>query len=130
MEFLPNDPESRFLLADCLDNTGHVDAAILEYEKLFANGVDFPRAYLPYGELLAQKESWNQAKAYLLLAILQDPKNARAYYWLGVVHLRLGEFQFAVESLEESNRLYPGYAETQFFLEQAKAGQGKPNAGN
>lgn len=56
------------------------------------------------------------------MATLHDSKSATAFYSLGVVHFRLQEFQFAVESLEESNRLYPDYAQTHFFLAQAKAG--------
>jgi tetratricopeptide (TPR) repeat protein len=123
LELLPNDPESRFVLADCLNNIGQPEYALLEYEKLFANGEDYPRAFHPYGELLAEAGKLNQAKAYLLLAILQNPNNAGAYHRLGVVHLQLGEFEFAVESLEESNRLYPGDAATLFYLETAKTKQ-------
>ena len=123
LELLPNDPESQFLLADCLNNIGQSDDALLEYEKLFANGEDYPRAFQPYGELLAEKGKLNQAKAYLLLAILHNPKNAAAYHRLGVVHLQLGEFEFAIESLEESNRLYPGDAANLFYLEAAKTRQ-------
>ena len=123
LELLPNDPESQFLLADCLNNIGQSDDALLEYEKLFANGEDYPRAFQPYGELLAEKGKLNQAKAYLLLAILQNPKNAGAYHRLGVVHLQLGELEFAIESLVESNRLYQGDAATLFYLEAAKTRQ-------
>ncbi len=123
LELLPNDPESRFVLADCLNNIGQAEDALLEYEKLFANGEDYPRAFHPYGELLAEAGKLNQAKAYLLLAILQNPNNAGAFHRLGVVHLQLGEFEFAVESLEESNRLYPGDTATLFYLETAKTKQ-------
>ena len=121
LELLPADPESHFILADCFRNTGLKDAALSEYEKLFANG-DFPRAYQPYGELLAEAGQLDQAKAYLLLAILNYPKKAGAYYFLGLVHLRLKEFDLAAESLEESNRLYPDDAETLFNLALAYAG--------
>ncbi|MFY8201779.1 MAG: hypothetical protein ACOVLE_13970, partial [Pirellula staleyi] len=106
-----------------LNNIGQPEDALLEYEKLFANGEDYPRAFHPYGELLAEAGKLNQAKAYLLLAILQNPNNAGDYHRLGVVHLQLGEFEFAVESLEESNRLYPGDAATLFYLETAKTKQ-------
>lgn len=124
LKLIPNDPESRFLLASCLSNTGQKEEAIAEYDKLFANGGDYPRAYHPFGELLAEIGNLEQAKAYLLMAVLHNQKNAGAFYSLGLVHLRLKEFQFSVESLGESNRIYPDNAQTLFFLAQAKAGLG------
>ena len=124
LKIIPNDPESRYILAGCLSNTGHKEEAIDEFDKLFANGGDYPRAYHPFGELLAEIGNWEQAKAYLLMAVLHNPKNAVAYYSLGVVHLQLREFQFALESLEESNRLYADDARTLFYMAQAKAGLG------
>ena len=124
LKIIPNDPESRYILAGCLSNTGHKKEAIDEFDKLFANGGDHPRAYHPFGELLAEIGNWEQAKAYLLMAVLHNPKNAGAYYSLGVVHLHLKEFQFALESLEESNRLYADDARTLFYMAQAKVGLG------
>ncbi len=124
LEILPKDPESRFILARCLSNMGRSGEALEEYDQLFANGVDYPRAYLPFGQLLAETGNLEQAKAYLLMAVLHEPKNAGAYYALGLVHLRLREFQFAVESFDESNRLYAEDAQTLFYLAQAKAGLG------
>jgi tetratricopeptide (TPR) repeat protein len=125
LELIPNDPESRFILADCLTNTGRPEQALIEYEKLFANGQDYIRASEAYGQLLAVTGNFEQAKAYLLLAILHNEKSAAAYYWLGLVHIQLEEYPFAEESLEQSNRLFPDDAETLFYLAQAKAGLGK-----
>ena len=106
------------------EDTGQKEEAIDEYDRLFANGGDYPRAYHPFGDLLAEIGNLEQAKAYLLMAVLYNQKNAGAYYSLGLVHLRLKEFQFSVESLEASNRLYPDNAQTLFFLAQANAGRG------
>jgi tetratricopeptide (TPR) repeat protein len=128
LKTIPNDLESRFILASCFANLDKKDEAMKEYDRLFANGVDYPRAYLPFGELLAERGYLQQAKAYLLMATLHDQKSAAAFYALGVVHVREQEFQFAVESLEESNRLYPDFARTLFSLAQAKAGLGDHSA--
>ena len=125
LEILPNELEGRYVLASCLNNIGKKTEALDEYAKLFANGLDYPRAYLPYGELLAESGHLEQAKAYFLMAILHQPKNAEAYCSLGIVHLQLDEFPFAVESLEESNRLVADNLKTYFYLAQAKAGCGK-----
>ena len=124
LEILPKDLESRFILARCLGNLGRSEEALEEYDQLFADGVDYPRAYFPFGQLLAETGNLEPAKAYLLMAVLYDPKSAGAYYALGLVHLRLKEFQFAVESFEESNRLYSEDAQTLFYLAQAQAGLG------
>ncbi|MCC6509710.1 MAG: tetratricopeptide repeat protein [Pirellulaceae bacterium] len=108
LELLPGDPESRYIVASCLSNMGQVDQAIQEYELLFADGVGFARAYQPYGELLAAQGQFEQAKAYLLLAILRKPDNASAFSSLGDVHLRLGETEFAEEAFREARRLTLG----------------------
>jgi tetratricopeptide (TPR) repeat protein len=122
LERLPDDPESRFVLADCLRNTGRSAEAIDEYDRLFASGIEYERAYHPFGDLLAKEGEYSGAKAYLLLAVLREPENASIYYTLGVVHLKLGEYAFAVESLTESDRLAPNLPSTWFYLAQAKVG--------
>ena len=120
LELLPNDLESQFVLADCLTNVGD-PRAIDEFDKLFANQRDFPRAYFPYAAMLAKHGRLEQSKAYFLLTILQDGKNSNAFLQLGIVHLRLGEYSFALESLEQSDKLYSGQAETLFYTGQATA---------
>ena len=123
LELLPNDLESQFVLADCLTNVGD-PRAIDEFDNLFANQRDFPRAYFPYAAMLATHGRLEQSKAYFLLAILHDEKNSSAFLQLGIVHLRLGEYSLALESLEQSDKLYPGAAETLFYTGQATAGLG------
>ena len=105
LELAPNDPESRFIVASCLANLGKTEQAIDEYELLFADGIGFPRAYLPYGELLAAQGQWEQAKAYLLFAILRNPTNPAAFYSLSKVHQALGEEKFAAEALATAEQL-------------------------
>lgn len=123
LELLPNDLESQFVLADCLTNVGD-PRAIDEFDKLFANNRNFPRAYFPYATMLATHGRLEQSKAYFLLAILHDEKNSSAFLQLGIVHLRLGEYSLALESLEQSDKLYPGAAEILFYMGQATAGLG------
>ncbi|MEQ1827047.1 MAG: tetratricopeptide repeat protein [Pirellula sp.] len=122
---LSDDPESRFVLAGCLRNIGRRDEALVEYEKLFSTGSDYPRAYEPFGHLLAELGRYEQAKAYLILATLHNEKSSNAYFTLGVVHLRLGEFDFAVESLERSNQIFPNDPETLYYLAEAKSKLGQ-----
>jgi tetratricopeptide (TPR) repeat protein len=107
LELVPGDPESRYIVASCLNNLGRVEQALQEYELLFSDGVGFPRAYQSYGELLAANNQLEKAKAYLLLAVLRNPQNAGAYESLAAVHLQLNEPEFAEEALQEANRLDP-----------------------
>ena len=125
LKLVPDDPESRFVLADCLKNTGRFEEAIQEYEALFASGLSYPRAAEAYGRLLATNGGFEQAKAYLLLAIAEDDKNADAYHWLGWVHFQLMEFAFAEESLEHANQLIPHSPETLYYWARSKASLGK-----
>ncbi len=119
LELVPGDPESRYIVASCYSNLGKTQLALEEYDLLFRDGVGFPRAYQPYGELLASQGDLEQAKAYLLLAILRNPENASAYRSLGEVHNRLQEYQFAKEALAESLRLAPGNEAVKAELEKA-----------
>jgi tetratricopeptide (TPR) repeat protein len=122
---IPTDMESHFILADCLFNMNRVDEAFAQYELLLLLG-DFPRAYLPYGEMLADRERLSEAKAYLLQAVIacRDSNRPRAYYALGSVHFMLGEFELAIESLEETDRLYPADPGTLTLLAEAYIGNG------
>jgi len=122
---IPDDLESRYILASCLNHLGQKALAMAEYEMLFAGGLDYPRAYQPYGELLGELGHLEQSKAYLLMAILHNAKNASSYFSLGVVHFQLGEFQFALEALGESNQLAADEPQTLVYLAQAKVGVGK-----
>ncbi len=121
MELLPDDPESRFVLADCLRHMGDNEGALKQYELLFNGPKDWGRAYFPYAELLVELHEYAKAKPFLLLGILRDPKNAYGRYLLGKVHLELGEFGFAVESLNEADRLFPQDAATLKLLAEAKS---------
>lgn len=121
LELIPNDPESRFVLADCLKNTGDVAGSLVQYDLLFSAGQDWGRAYLPYGELLLNQQDYTKAKTYLLLAVLREPQRAYVHYLLGKTHLALREYDFAYQSLAEANRLYPNDTETLKLLEQAKS---------
>ena len=125
LKLIADDPESRFVLADCLKNTGRMEEAVDEYEELFANGLSYPRAAEAYGRVLATMDRLEQAKGYLLLAIAEDDKNADAYHWLGWVHFQLMEFDFAVESFEHANRIRPNNPETIEYLARSKEGRGR-----
>jgi tetratricopeptide (TPR) repeat protein len=120
LELLVDDPESRYVLADCLHHTGDDKGAMAQYELLFSGPKDWGKAYLPYADLLVEHGEFARAKPYLLLALLIDPANAYTHFLLGRAHLELGEYSFAVDSLTEANRIFPNEPETIRLLNEAK----------
>ena len=120
LDLIPEDLESRFVLADSLVNRGDDQEALNQYRQLFEIG-DFPRAYLPFGELLQRLGDLTTAKTYLTLAsIIDESHQARAHYSLGIVLLELEEYSEAVKALSISNQLYPNDPSTLMFLDEAE----------
>ncbi|MCA9190463.1 MAG: tetratricopeptide repeat protein [Planctomycetales bacterium] len=119
LELIPGDPESHYVLADCLKSLGDNESALAEYDLLMQQPDEFPRAYVPFGELLVELHQWERARAILLLAVLYQPENPYANFLLGRVHLELGETEFAIESLKRADQLHPNEPRTQQLLEQA-----------
>ncbi len=122
LELLGDDAESRYVLADCLHQMGDDKGALAQYELLFEGPQDWGKAYLPYAELLVGRGEFVKARAFLMMAVLHDPQNAYTHFLLGRTHLELGEFRFAKDSLEESNRLAPNESATLELLKSATAG--------
>lgn len=120
LELLIDDPESRYVLADCLHHLGDDTAALAQYELLFSGPKDWGKAYLPYADLLVEHGEFARAKPYLILALVIDPANAYTHYLLGRTHLELGEYKFAVDSLTEANRIYPNEPATLKLLGAVK----------
>ena len=130
IRLIPDDLESYFVLADCLVNMSQGDEAFEVYQELFAIG-EYQRAYLPFGLLLTERGHFTAAQAYLLEAVVtaSDEDRALANYSLGHVYVWLGEFELAVQLLEEANELYPNDPGTLSLLAEAYLGGGDLESG-
>ena len=113
----PDDLESRFLLADSLNNLERYAEAHSEYQILF-DTEDYPRAHLPYGELLLNSGLTDQAEPYLISALITDNEEhmARAYYNLGLLYSATDQFEVAVSALENVIKAYPDDQATMILL--------------
>ena len=113
----PNDLESRFLLADSLNNLERFAEAHAEYQALF-DIEDYSRAHLPYGELLLNSGLIEQAEPYLIAALITDNEEhmARAYYDLGLLYSATDQYDVAISSLENVISAYPDDAATMVLL--------------
>lgn len=117
---LPDDLESWFVMADCLRQLGRDDEAYLVYQQLFQKG-DYGRAYLPFGELLMDLQRYDRAVEFLLMATIapSESHRIRALYDLGFTHLQLGQYDLALESLLECERLAGGESATVALIGEA-----------
>ena len=127
LKLIENDLESQFLLAECLRVTKRNDEAMLEFERLFDLEPDYERGYLPFGMLLVEEGHLAAAKIYLAMGVFLYPNRADAHQALGAVHLQLGEYEFASQSLLEANRLNPREANTLLLLARTKLATGDAN---
>ena len=123
----PDDLESRFLLADSLNNLERYAEAHSEYQTLF-DSEDYPRAHLPYGELLLNSGLTDQAEPYLISALITDNEEhmARAYYNLGLLYSATDQFEVAVSALENVIEAYPDDEATMILLAYCLRRNGRP----
>ncbi|MCA9143846.1 MAG: tetratricopeptide repeat protein [Planctomycetales bacterium] len=125
LTLIADDLESQFLLAECLRQMKRDDESMMQFERLFELDPDYARGYIPFGTLLAQQGHLTAAKVYLSMAVYLYPKRDDAFHTLGAVHLRLGEYEFAKQSLLEANTLNPNDPSTLLLLAKAKVALGE-----
>ena len=121
LRLIPEDLETRYVLADSLATLGETDAAIKEFDALFERG-DYAPALSAFGELLFEEGQLTAAKGFLLQAVMvnEDEKQGQAYYVLGEVHASLSEHQMAVECFENAQRLAPRNEAVEEALRRAR----------
>ncbi|MEL6107676.1 MAG: tetratricopeptide repeat protein [Planctomycetota bacterium] len=122
LRLIPEDLETRFVLADSLATLGESDEAIRQYDALFERG-DYPPALLTFGELLLQRGHPTAAKAFLLQAVLVDEgeRLGRVYFLLGQSHETLGENELAVDCFVNAQELLPQNAQVSKALRRSKS---------
>lgn len=125
LEILPDDEESRYILADSTANLGDAEEAIRQFQQLHATQARFPQSYLAYAELLLQERGPEAAEPYLILAAVADPSNSRTHVLLGEVGIRLGNLTMAIESLEKANELSPDDTRTLLLLAECFTSSGR-----
>ena len=125
---LPNDPESLLVLADCLRQTNQLEDAVLTCQLLVDVEPMYALAYLLYGELLVEQQSYQVAVDVCTFAALALPpgsrRQLRAELLLGIAHLQLEEFRKADEILFRLYEANPRDLETMAYLAQAREGIG------
>jgi len=123
LKLIPDVLESRFLFADCQLCQGRRAEALRLYDELFDVG-DFPRAYVNYAELLSEAGRLDEAKSYLIPAVLGEDRRQqdRALYLLGIVHLSLGEYAFALKCFNDLDAAYENDSDVLMLKAEAITG--------
>lgn len=123
LDYINDDPESLFVVADSLYHLGRSEESYGHYQRLFRSTPQYSRAFGSFGELLHERSEYQTAQSYLMRAVVADPDNPRPYYYLGQSHRSIGEFDFATEAFAQSDSLLPNqpgvlfsYAETEVLL--------------
>jgi tetratricopeptide (TPR) repeat protein len=73
---------------------------------------EFRRNYLSLGSVFFQREYFDQAEAWLRLALRDDPHSAEALYGLGSIYLKKEKTAEARETFERALTLRAGYPDT------------------
>lgn len=128
LKLIEDDLESQFLLAECLRQLGRIGESMVQFERLFEIEPNYGRGYIPFGTLLAQGGHLTAAKAYLSMGVFLNPDRDDAHHALGAVHLRLGEYELAAQSLAEAALLNPNEPSTLLLLARAKVATGETEA--
>ncbi|PJZ77315.1 anaphase-promoting complex, cyclosome, subunit 3 [Leptospira neocaledonica] len=110
LKYNPNNLDLLFQLAETYYNRGDLLAAEETYRRIVDStpGDSFTEtALLNLGVVLDQMERYGEAITYLNRVLDLNPKNAKAYYNLGLVYKHTGNGTQAIENFRKSSYLDP-----------------------
>ena len=113
----PDDSFARYYLAASLAEAGESEAAVEHLREALRLRPDFPEASADLGALLVRLDRPAEALPWLELASTRGDLRGRAQLMIGVVQLRLGDMDAAVESLRAAAIGDPGVAVDARFYE-------------
>lgn len=95
----PKEPNHLRFRAELHRLSGHLGAAIKDYDKVRRLAPDSPEGYNGLAEVYLQKGEFEQARQYALEAFEREPDYWAAPYNLGMIEDRLGDSEAVVEHL-------------------------------
>jgi tetratricopeptide (TPR) repeat protein len=105
LELAPDDPDAGWLLGKAHLSNGDLGAALSTFEKAAAAGPEIPVwAHNEFGRTLAQAGRTDAALTQFRAALAEDPENAQALFFVGLVLEGLGRIDEAVEHYCRSQR--------------------------
>lgn len=103
LEQEPNNARAHYILADCIEQQGNIDGALVEYNKAIALEETEPLFYLRRGLLIARQGNHKDAIRDMSHAIQIRPKYAEAWYWRGMIKHNSG--QMPCDDLNQARNL-------------------------
>jgi tetratricopeptide (TPR) repeat protein len=105
LKTIPADPESLFLAAAYLQNTGDLDQAITYYRQALDRYPNAAEAHHRLGVALAEQDKLAEALPHFAEVVRLEPKDENAHYNLGRVLLEMGKPAEAAPHLRAALRL-------------------------
>ncbi len=126
VELRPTDLEALFLLASVLDELGaNEDAALAQYRELIARNPQDPRAYAGLGNILTNRQQFEDATAALRRARELDPNNFDATFYMARLLLQQGQRKQAIALFREAIQFDPRSAKAHYQLATALTRDGQ-----
>jgi tetratricopeptide (TPR) repeat protein len=108
LELDPEDPDAGWLLGKALVSAGDLRGGLASYEQARAKQPEVPSwAHNDWGSALAQAGQPDAALAHFQTVLEEDPDNAQALFYTGLVLEGLGRLEEALESYCRSIRAEP-----------------------
>jgi tetratricopeptide (TPR) repeat protein len=96
-----------------------LDRAAAAYAKRVLMNPDDSAAHIDQGEVRRAQEKLQEALAEYMVAALIDPRSARPFAMMGLVHASEGRDEQAVNMLRKAVALDPGHLEARYALSRA-----------
>jgi len=93
---------------------------LLAHVNLLDNNDSIDRAYALY-----EKKDYNKAVALLTKLIKENPKNAEAYYYRGIVNDTMGKYDVALKDYQTASKIDDKIEDIHYFIARAYDKQGK-----
>ena len=116
---VPDQPDALHLLATVARETGRTDLAIDLYRRLLRRHPAIPIAHNSLGNLLQERDRWQEAIACYEAALAHDSRYTSAYFNLGRALLHMNDLVRAEHYLRQAAALAPNDAQVRARLARA-----------
>ena len=103
----PDDGYALASRAHLLAQQGHLDAALVDSQRLTELRRDHAGTWFNHGYMLESASRWDEAESAFRRATELGPELDRAWYGLGLVLIRLQRYDEAVAALKRNTELQP-----------------------
>ncbi|MEW5974179.1 MAG: tetratricopeptide repeat protein [Acidobacteriota bacterium] len=122
----PDSAFARAIQAEVLADTERFDEAIAAFKDVQRKDPKFPGIHLALGQVHWRRKDLDKARVELELALVEEPNQALAQYYLGDIFVSEQEFERAIPHLERAISVYPELTRAYWLLGKSYSGSGEP----